>query len=355
MRIIKSNLWDLSKTKLKSNVKIPAKMANSELGLNDITADPLFLILYHAQPLDVLRVCQINKRFQAMCQNPILFRALIRVHYPESFEDDTPKEQYKALMGRFETTYKIPYVEYPRFIGNPVQHGITQWPHRTHGFRVIAESRADREILVGPGYIPESLRYLVTDKEKEGYIYYGAYHVTADSEEIDELFRAGKLSESIIRAGKRYEFKALEDVRMLSVPGYPILPGTKAWLLLPKDDYDIPECRSMIFKSKEELAKYLVEWKYDKTLRLKCQLFLESRQHGFDFTYGSSTEEDFQELINCPRFRANIKLDDGRLFTEENLYNYILEHDEVWLALDEQLTSSEIIVDNTWLFKEITF
>lgn len=330
-------------------------MANITLGLDTITPDPLFLILAQSQPLDVLRVCQINKRFQLMCQNPVLFRALIRVHYPDAFEADTPKEQYKALMGRFETTYKIPYVEYPRSIGDPVQHGITQWPHHIPGFKVIAKQWTDRQLLLGPGYIPKGLRQYVTDKQKEEYIRYANYHVTADPEEIDELFRAGKLNESIIRAGKSYAFKELKNVRMLSVPGYPIPRGTKAWLLIPKDDYDIPECKSFIFKTKEELASCLVDWKYNKTLRLKCHFFLESRQHDFDFAYGTSTEEDFQQLINCPRFQANIKLDDDRLFTEENLYNYILEHDEVWLALDEQLTSSEIIVETTWLFKEITF
>lgn len=330
-------------------------MANIEIGLNDMTADPLFLILARCHPLDVLRICQINKRFQLMCQNPVLFRALIRVHYPDAFEADTPKEQYKALMGRFETTYKIPYMEYPRSIGDPVQHGITQWPHHIPDFKIIAKEWTDRQLLLGPGYIPKCLGQYVTDKQKEEYIRYANYRVTADPEEIDELFRAGKLNESIIRAGKSYAFKELENVRMLSLPGYSIPRGTKAWLLIPKDDYDIPECRSFIFKTKEEMAKYLVEWKYDKTLRLKCYFFLDGQQHGFDLTYGNSTEEDFRQLVNCREFQTQSALDDGRFFTEENLYSYILEHDEVWLALDEQLTSSEIIVDNTWLFKEVTF
>ena len=91
---------------LKAYYEIEANTA----AINRITADPLFLILTKLDPKEVLKTCSLTGQFARLCQNLNLFGALMRLHYPNSFETANPKEQYKAITMGLETTYRLPVI-----------------------------------------------------------------------------------------------------------------------------------------------------------------------------------------------------------------------------------------------------
>ncbi len=324
------------------------------LGLIDMTADPLFLILARCEPLDVLRVCQLSKHFQSMCQNPILFRALLRLHYPNNFETNNPKAQYKAITMGLETTYLLPY-NHRTGINSPVQHGRTELPHHIDSFTVMATQEADRQRILGPGYVPRCLQRRVTDEQKAEYIKYGNYHITDDREETDKLFAAGKLSKSMINAGKLYVYRPLGDVRMIVVPGYPIPAGTTAWLLMASDFYT-PLDHALVFKSKEALADYVLAKKYWKTFdRLIYSFFEVDEPSALNFGYNDVSVENFDRLMASAEFIKYLQERGPYPFTPDNFYNYVLQHDKMDLGLDEPACSSELILFETWIFRQVTF
>lgn len=324
--------------------------------INRVTSDPLFLVLARLDPKSALRSCEVTAQFRRLCQNPNLFRGLMRVHYPNYFETANPKEQYKAITARVETTYRLPRdtsipedrLEYWETFLNPIQYGKTQLPHRIPGFKLTPLGEWDVWHIVKPGYVPLALQHLI-GKDFSNIAEYvrgqGGY-ITFSPQELDKLYEAGKLTGRQLEGGKPKDYKSDGETEIVfKINGYPIPPGTKAWLLI------IFLHRSgevQVFKTKEDLAKYVVDRYYD----------LFKKQLTDDFFNLMEANEEFQNfnqddidafVLTSPAYKSFIQ--QAQLpfpFTPENLYRYVLEHDSFRFSPEDTKT-------NLWLFREVTF
>lgn len=239
--------------------------------INQITGDPLFLILARLDPKSALRTCETTKKFQRLCQNPMLFSALMRTHYPLYFETNNPKEQYKAITMALETKYLLRGVPGDHtgelFENHPIKVGKTELPHHVSGFRLTPCSVDDIYNLLGPGYVPQVMQRLLGKDDEIIYKYYLAYRggIPTNTEELDKMYEAGKLSEFMIRRGMLFAngVRRLSDL-VFEIKGYPIPAGSNAWLLVQKPPDLTERPKISVFKTKEDLARTFADENYDR-------------------------------------------------------------------------------------------
>lgn len=333
-------------------------VANTE-AINRITADPLFLIMSKLDPKSVLKTCESTKQFARLCRNPKLFSALMRVHYPNYFETDNPREQYIAITNGLETTYRMKRKisaadfdekSYWTEFENPVQYGKTQAPWNIPGFKLKGLSTIEFEKLMGPGYVPGSL---LTNIHNQLHTIIGnarRAETQTTPEEIQKLYEAGKVTDEMLQYGKPEEYFQDHDTEVVfAVKGYPIPRGIRAWLLILQSHAAGVEDKVEVFKSKSALAQHFIEHEYPALLQVFIDEFLDN-----------VPPEEFEDLeaLDDARRKAAIfaspawkfDLESRALpypFTKENVYEYIMENDRL-----EASPNSE---RNSWLFREVTF
>lgn len=66
-------------------------------------------VLSQLSPREVLKNCQLDRKFATVCRDPEVFKFLLNKHYPNSFHTDKPRQQYIALTTGVETTYRLPF------------------------------------------------------------------------------------------------------------------------------------------------------------------------------------------------------------------------------------------------------
>jgi len=66
-------------------------------------------ILKRLEPIDVLRLCQINHHFARVCSDQTIFRILMKTHYPDFPINNNAKDQYMAITSEEVTDYSIGY------------------------------------------------------------------------------------------------------------------------------------------------------------------------------------------------------------------------------------------------------
>lgn len=352
-QILKANLTrdDL----LKAYREIEANTA----AINRITADPLFLILIKLEPKEVLKTCGLTGQFARLCQNPNLFAALMRLHYPNSFETTNPKEQYKAITAGFKTTYRVTRDEsvvdkdggeYWTTFKNPVQYGKTQLPHRIPGFKLKVYSIEDLRRLVGPGYIPTALRQLLDKEDSNLYSYVmnqgRDFEVTP--EEVEKLYAAGKISDYQLQEGRAENYLADHDTEVVfSVKGYPIPAGTKAWLLILESHAAGIEDTVQVFKTKEALAKSFIENEYPDLKRTLIDIFADDNEQ-LNLNVDPTPDEIERVLLPSSQWKAYIE--DAQLpypFTTDKVYAYLMDNDHIQAHPNSERDS--------WLLREVTF
>lgn len=78
---------------------------------NNLTKDPLYIILTKSRPEDVLNLCQVNTRISVICQNDNIFRNLLELHFPNSFDSENKpyKKQYINLTNKINTEFLFTY------------------------------------------------------------------------------------------------------------------------------------------------------------------------------------------------------------------------------------------------------
>ncbi|MBA3757064.1 MAG: hypothetical protein H0X02_12945 [Nitrosomonas sp.] len=245
--------------------------ANTQ-AINRITADPLFVIMTRLDPRSVLRACETTSQFRRLCNNPNLFSALLRVHYPNNFETNNPKEQYIAITMGLETYYRVPIeVELDEndiiklvFVGAPVQIGKTKLPHHIPDFKVHLDDPASLDILLGPGYVPPILQPLLELEAYERMMYQVQHHATEfqfSPQEAEELYRAGKLTDEVQLLPAEYQPEPGVSV-VFKVKGYRIPPGNHGWLYVLEDPYSPSENKTIFFKTKGALVEYFMDDEY---------------------------------------------------------------------------------------------
>ena len=73
--------------------------------IQNVSQDELFLILSKTDPKSVLSLCQTSQRFAALCRNEKLWKRLLKVHFPQFPETNTPRQQFQALANGIVTSY----------------------------------------------------------------------------------------------------------------------------------------------------------------------------------------------------------------------------------------------------------
>jgi len=66
--------------------------------LGKLNHDVLEKLLSTSAPRDVAKLCQTNKNFQHICNDPNVFRRLINKYYPNAEYTDDPRNQFYALI-----------------------------------------------------------------------------------------------------------------------------------------------------------------------------------------------------------------------------------------------------------------
>lgn len=113
---------------------------------------PLEIILSNLPPRDILLMCQSNKLYAHICQNPQVFHRLLDRHYPQAVHTTDPRRQYVALTQGIQTSYRIAYTkdttlaESIRNGERPVQVGVSQRPE---DFPNWSLANVDRDIVNG--------------------------------------------------------------------------------------------------------------------------------------------------------------------------------------------------------------
>lgn len=340
--------------------------------INSITADPLFLIMSRLDPKSVLRTCETTNQFARLCRNPNLFSALMRIHYPNSFETANPREQYKAITMDLETTYRMrrKHVDSPGdMIGdywttfeNPIQYGKTQYPWNIPRFKFKHLSFNDYDILLGPGYVPLRLEYIRNEvnRARGSPTPYPQLQssvtklLNLSRDELGKLHEAGKLTASMIEDDKPEDYRQDHDVEVVfSIKGYPIPHGSTARLLILQSHSADIEDKVELFKSKEALAESFIRKEYPELLRVLLEEFNDNLDEDSELARrldyeGTTAELNIAMILSSPEWKADI-LQRGLPypFTPENVYRYIMEND--------QLQAHPLSERNSWLFREVTF
>ena len=330
--------------------------------INRITADPLFLVMARLDPKSVLRTCETTQQFRRLCQNPALFLALMRSHYPDYYETSNPKEQYIAITTGLRTYYQIPIenefnddgIVAPIIFGHPIQLGKTQLPHHVPGFRLNLEDPSVTTILLGPGYIPPVLKHLVglsgADRLKANFQNTLA-EIEFTPEEIEQLYRAGKLTEHMVVASMPADYKDIHsDYIVFNIKGHSIPVKTSTWLYIPNQMYN-DDNEIILLKRKEVLARYFIAAVYQRFGQAIINDFFQ--EHPDDDEDRIDWNLDIDEIIK----QMNASTPQWKLYLERlglphplnrtSLYQYILVNDELRLDLDAIWAS--------WSFPRITF
>lgn len=329
--------------------------------INRVTADPLFLVMARLDPKSVLRTCETTQQFRRLCQNPVLFSALMRVHYPNSFEMANPKEQYIAITNGLETTYRMQrskmspdsiHVDWDQF-DDPVQYGKTQAPYNIPGFRLNNLDRQEAALLLGPGYLPRSLAIIAKNLSGSTHLHIRVNdllrYCTLSQEELGKLYEAGKLTPSMLEQGKPNDYNPDRKEIVFTVKGYPIFHGTKAWLLILESASMETFDKAQVFKTREDLADWFIQNEYPRLKKVLMDMFsYDESAEELDIHYYISNEE--MDKIVLPSHQWKEYLEGLQLpypFTLENVYKYLLENDHIRMDPESK--------HNSWLIRQVTF
>lgn len=324
--------------------------------INRITADPLFVILARLDPKSVLRTCETTQQFRRLCQNPNLFSALMRSHYPNYFETNNPKEQYIAITNGLETVYRMQRARvatdstevYWNELENPVQYGKTQLPQNIPGFHLKISEVYDLDQILGPGYVPISLRHLIGQNGEVlwNYIQKAPPGSSVLPEEIPKLLEAKKITPYWIKRGRPKSYRADESKEIVfTIKGYPIPRGTRAWLLIAEGDSTNDETR--VFKTKEDLARSFIEKEYPGFEEAIIDEFLDANNE-FDLNYDPTREELERMLFSAPKWKTYLQtLQLPYPLTSQTVYNHILGNDHI--QADPKYRH------NSWFIREVIF
>lgn len=326
-----------------------------------ITADPFFLIMAKLDPKSLLRSCETNEQFRRFCQTTeddksALFSALMRIHYPDHYETNKPKEQYIAITMGLETYY---WVSIEREItqitfGDPVKIGKTEVPYRITGFNLTIRDLSLLNFILGPGYVPPSLTPLLGLPQYKLQSYYIGKDIIVPSEEVKELYNAGKLTEEMIEQSMPPEYKADGDMDIVfKVKGYPIPVGTQAWLYIPHGSYDEKNYKPILFKTKEALAQYFVDNTYPMFVRSIVDVFFDQYPEYDEFAYNVHWKTDTDIIIKqidelAPEWKFFLqRLGLPYPLNRVSLYQYILANDELRFVDQPEAQA--------WSFPKVTF
>jgi hypothetical protein len=100
---------DFDALKIKSYVvvgKVPVIIVNTailherqypNLTFATLGKDPLFVILQHSDPKAVINACMVDAKFARLCRDPLTFRNLMRLHYPNYPVNHDARQQYTDM------------------------------------------------------------------------------------------------------------------------------------------------------------------------------------------------------------------------------------------------------------------
>lgn len=183
--------------------------------MQNLDKNVLFEILKNLDSKSVINACSVNKRFFQLCQNPVIFKRLMELHYPQIPINKDPKKQYTEIANGIITKYKgviNEYYELDHFIpgrGGVILNIIGKLDPGTKVWTACRMEYSDGPINI--------YGQCMAFKNKEDALEY-AFNLFTKNTEI--FIKEGFISSLKVTQGTKEEIKRLLENHYLDAPHY---------------------------------------------------------------------------------------------------------------------------------------